>query len=969
MCAFFKIILILFFSQVATAQFKTLHFQQFGTEDGLPATEVYRAVQDKEGHIWFATDRGISRYDGYDFTNFTVEDGLTDNSIIHLTADQKGRIWCIGLNRTICYIEDGEIYPYRYNHLIEKQVHLNTPFTKVPLITELAIDSAETVFLGLTNLIISIAQNGTAKNKIENIDSHLHFFPVNPHQHLRYNGYSNKKKMPIYLDSISVYQSDFSKAYTHSLTGSGVLKTNAMYSAKGIGDNYYISSDSTLMLVSPDTVYIKKFPSAIASVAYFGEGKLWIGLLKNGVMELNPTLLEIQSNYLEGFSVSSILEDSEGGMWFTTLEGGVFYTPSTKHYSVNSTLLKGQYVRAIDISPNGRIAVGYGNRGPMQFIKKSTISDGVEVNFLLNLLFLSEEELLCNCQKTEIHNLRTGKVQILDELYQLSNFLDSNLLVVDNKFYKKEKNEWVEKESFDKKTVAIRAIYIDSAKSLYAVGWEGAYIKEENKLVSLAKYDSAFAKRFDDVKGISNRVFFASSTKGLLILQDDSVFQIGEANGLSSNIALCLEVEDENHIWVGTNKGLNLVDLSAEKPLVHNLNEKQGLVSNEVTAIKLWKDTVWVGTKHGISYFHKKDAFLPNPTPIAKLLGVQANDSLFSAKEFPEEFSHNQNKLTFRFSALSFRARGEIDYQYRLLGLSDKWEKTTERQITFSSLPFGEYIFEVDAGFGGKWTQQPTRFFFTIHPAFWQTIWFIALCVLAFLFVIYTIYQQIIRKIHTKNELDKQISQLKSEALKAQVNPHFMFNALNSIQKFVAEENTADAERYLARFGQLLRNTLDYSSNMTISLSQELDLLESYLKLEKLRFKEKLNYTFLIGEGIDTQSLQIPPLLLQPFIENSLLHGILPKQAGGNVRISIREDGAHRLECAIEDDGVGRQRNKSNQVGHESKGLAISQQRLRHLSEVYKTACRIEFEDKTDGAGNSLGTKVSIFIPQISESI
>ncbi|MGB0522911.1 MAG: histidine kinase, partial [Flammeovirgaceae bacterium] len=502
--------------------------------------------------------------------------------------------------------------------------------------------------------------------------------------------------------------------------------------------------------------------------------------------------------------------------------------------------------------------------------------------------------------------------------------------------------------------------------TLYLVGWEGSYRIVGEQITPLKEINPLFDRRFNDVKGINNRVFFASSTIGVLMLENGKLTQIGRDEGLTSNIVTCITLEDEHHVWVGTNKGLNYIDLTKQPIAITAITAQDGLVSDEVTNIKLFQDTIWVGTKHGLSYFNKADGFLQQIQPTVQLTGVWVNDQEIPHPSNHFELSADENQLTVRYTALLFRAKGTLTYKYRLKGYSDRWRTTQERQLTFSALDDGDYEMEIVAGYRGRWSANPLTIAFRIKPYFWETWWFILVVASLVVLLMYGLYRWRLREAQGKIQLEQKVIELRNEALKAQINPHFAFNSLNSIQKLISEENSKASEIYLAKFGSLLRLVLEHSNQKLIRIADEIQLLETYLELEKLRFKDKLRYQFTIEKEIDIHDYFMPPLLLQPFIENALLHGILPKASGGNINITFKEKGTDQLVCMIVDDGLGINHRKQHKLhGSTSRGLAISKERVESLTSLYKMPCTITITDRKEIDHTVTGTAVEISLPKI----
>ena len=928
-----------------------LSFRHYGTAEGLPASEVYHVIQDQDHYLWFATDRGISRYDGYSFKNYTTGDGLTDNSITRFTLDQKGRIWCLTLNRKICYIENGKVKAYQHNDIIKtiidsfKHSHVNTELLK------LGVDEDNSLYLEFRKWLFKISIQGQVTSFPENINGSflgqhdIHYIKVGD-QTLRYLGDTTERIMIAVEDT---------KGNQQALYPASSALAEKKYYFSDYNDQSIVSSFGNILLkIGPDSTSITKLNSTILSPYLQPNGSLWVGTLTNGAVKVDPVSLEVQEKQLSQYSVTSILQDHEGGMWFTTLEAGVFYAPSL-HHRHSLLPLKSSYIRSIDINSKGQFAIGY-QPGFFQVIEGNKIIHNQDIGIFYYLKYFSDYELLINGKSSFILNLKTQEQQRLKSNYPFPINITKNYLLGQHELIQSDGQKIMPRN------FKARAIYTQGEKQ-FIVNWNGAYQMQNDTLLELSQADSIFQRRFNDVTGNDKQVFLASFGIGVVVLEGDKFTVIDKSDGLSSNIITCLEMDGKDKLWVGTHRGLNLIDLSTAETKAYAIPIEN---VKEVTDIKLFRDTIWVASKEGLSFLPKGQAIEKPLIPIIQLEEIKVQEKILKQPQYLKDIPYSHNQLSFHYTGISFRHPKELVYKYRLNGLSTTFTETKARQITYSALGSGDYELEVYAGHNGQWSKYPIRIPFSIKPPFWFQTWFIALVSIIITLILFMIYK--LRERHYQNQIakEKELFELKSEALKVQINPHFMFNSLNSIQKFIFEDNKTGAAIYLAQFGDLLRAVLEHGGETLVSIEEEVELLDLYLQLEKLRFKERLSYQFVIDEAIETSATEMPPLLLQPFIENALLHGILPKKEGGKITISILKQN-DQLCCRIDDNGVGRNNPKYPQKkkGHNSKGVSISKKRMEHLANAYNSDCSINIIDKTDEIGEPSGTTVQLLFPYI----
>ncbi|PUZ22154.1 Two component regulator propeller [Chitinophaga costaii] len=364
------------------------------------------------------------------------------------------------------------------------------------------------------------------------------------------------------------------------------------------------------------------------------------------------------------------------------------------------------------------------------------------------------------------------------------------------------------------------------------------------------------------------------------------------------------------------------------------------------------------------------------PPPDVTITGLRALDStiLFEAdllEDKPVPLTARQNSINISFRSIHYN-RARLRYAYKLEGLDENWSENNQVPTArYTNLSPGMYTFKVKASnTAGTYSDHVTMLKIYIHPAFWQTWWFRALCGMAVVGVIFSFMRYRIHRVQKqakrRAEFQQQISQSEMKALRAQMNPHFIFNALNSIQLFMMKNQMEQALAYLGRFARLIRDVLDHSQLNTLPLSKELKMLENYMELEKLRFADQFQYSISISPALDPDFIEIPSMILQPFVENAIWHGLLHKKEMGILRINFEKKDKHLL-CIIQDNGIGRERSAAiKQQGgetHHSRGLQITRDRLSLYNSRFNVEASFEILDLKSPTGDNLGTQVNIWIP------
>lgn len=337
--------------------------------------------------------------------------------------------------------------------------------------------------------------------------------------------------------------------------------------------------------------------------------------------------------------------------------------------------------------------------------------------------------------------------------------------------------------------------------------------------------------------------------------------------------------------------------------------------------------------------------------------------------------NYSQNFFSLRLSTINYNNPEEYKLSYRLLGLNDAWITSTNREAVFTNIDGGKYTFE--ARLLDKYDQPlPARYVLPLKiiPPFWQTWWFKLLSILFVVIIGATYYLIRVRSIQREAALtmafNKRIANMELTTLRAQMNPHFLFNSLNSIRYQILTNQKEEADRYLLKFSRLVRLILNNSRQQLIYLKDELEALALYIELESSRFDHKFTYELKIEDSVDIEHLKIPPILIQPFVENAIWHGLMQKSSAGKVMIDIKKTDK-LLIIKVEDDGIGREKAKElkskTAEKRQSMGIEITGNRLEIIEKIYGIECRAELIDLKNEAGEACGTAVFITLPLIYE--
>jgi hypothetical protein len=424
--------------------------------------------------------------------------------------------------------------------------------------------------------------------------------------------------------------------------------------------------------------------------------------------------------------------------------------------------------------------------------------------------------------------------------------------------------------------------------------------------------------------------------------------QITAAEGLEDNFILDFTVEKNGRLWLATTRGVTVMEKDGWGKWIHQDFEisdgGRAIIPSFPTLSEDANGNMWMNLDDKLILFRKNHTALKpllTTTIIEKVLlfdrptnWLRYTDSLDSYRGIPVEpvLQHQQNTISITFNGLLAGDNPSLEYSYRLLPADSNWNTAGSGNIvSFYQLSPGRYRFEVRSRARGFDWSTPANFAFTINKPFWETWLFRIAVILAASAIIILIFRFRLHQLRERSKMQNQVREMELKALKAQMNPHFIHNALNSIQSLIVNNRTHEASHYISKFARLLRQVLENADRNQVSLDRELYSLQLYVELEKLRMNLEFDYTEQIDENIVPANIKIPPLILQPFVENALWHGLSNKIGYKKISLSILEKDGWII-CEIEDNGIGRkkaaEKSKTFPEGSLSRAITITSQRL-----------------------------------------
>jgi len=973
---------------------------QFGVKDGLPSDVVYFVLEDRQGFLWFSTDKGVVRYDGFEFEVFTKADGLTDNEVFSMVEDNQGRIWFGTYNGIPGFFYQGQFYnPENYPPLAEIELQ--------EYILHISYDQEGTVFLtGFGGGVYSISTEGEVRD-------YSKLYPGRMIGALELDGQNYlitnqlKNLLPIQpFDSVGLVPNQFEFIKN---AGGKVLRTvqNSLFLSVGIGSNNitawdleskYIMSESPIQLPDSakilniaqdsvrglllienngiyeygwETLYTGAPPTRVIplsytpSFAYYDlRGDLWITTLGDGIILLKQSLVKPFSDTLpfqgqlvdvlsrthEGASEDLLLLFSNGDIWSWNQQG-----IQLKNQLEFSDWLSGLYRNARlnrSWSPNHYWV--YGENGLFH------VDLGAQVDSIANGAFYIRDSprgiLFTSAPGSLFWPFSEGLSyqQNIDEFVAYLKTASRKGVPIDFKIKTK-----------------IGAVLSTQDGSLFAGYQHGIGLFDEEIGQFYPRENSVIKTRVTTLKTITlkngdswmlaggDALLAAISTQQDTIMADLELIQ----NYKVSDLVLV----GDTLLLAGTDDGLLKlsVDFQAKRFFFQGkISDLVGLPSPKVEEVHLVQDSIWIITQKGAvtasldNLLNASNQKLKTP----KIMGLWI-DEIPVDFDTDIELAPDFYSIRFKLASLDFENLGQVVFQYRL-GAQSPWLTTNSNQLQFPDLNSGTYSLQVrSVAFNGQYSEV-LSIPITVLRYWWQWPWLWLLLGLSVGLLVLGIVRIRNRRLNEKAKAELKMAQMELTALKAQMNPHFIFNALSSIQRFILASDTRSANEYLTKYSRLTRLVLNHSDKTLVPLEDEIQLLENYIALECLRLSHRFTYEITVDDALDPKRVELPALLLQIFIENAVWHGLSPLDTPGHLQLSFKKVASNML-ILLKDNGIGRQAaGERNPRKGESRGGKLVLDKLTMLNEtVYQHQASIDTVDLFDPGQEPAGTEVRILIP------
>lgn len=976
---FFSILLCVGLSFLGLAQSTQRSYisaKNFKLTDAEKQVVPYDIATDSNGFVYFSGPQGTHRFDGNNLVPIHNKKLLYQ----YFFKDELERLWVY--NRAelrLFMVTSDSLIPYQYNHLttayqgysvhsiyLDKQGTLYLALRGQGYLTispEGELTKRMTPECGLHGLVITALKNGR-----------LFCYSVhqsdNPEQHSSFKVYYQHQDQSI----VEVTETGESK-YLHPPS---LIQHDK--------DNWTLSTGLKCLIAGKKDSLLTKthFPFQVIKLFEDSDNNLWAGTYNKGIHRLKRDDLRSVEHLFGNEAASVRCNDSQGGMWATSsLKGFSFFpNPAMLRYSLNPTkyvpfligsLFSGQDQLYCN-SSIGMVSFGGDSTYPLPLPKDipdqenwtpGNIPTAYYVDTLNHQFCVASINHLgiWKDHHWQLHSLKNEAIQGYKMIGMFATGKDQLIGISTIEVIHITAGEVHSVIPLPKLARKITSVAVSSEGEIFLGTIKGIWQVKNDNIIPLSLREKALQETpIMHLSWLHNRLWVQTRDDGFFIIQGDKVEPLTHSDGSALNLDKCF-VSDDGEIWSRLRqKHSSLVRLQVrnDSVVMHNymfddlafqypFHRNQLVVKN---------GTIYLGVKGGLFQTPINKLVKEGPTPKAYIQHVTAN-----YEALPNQSSHilpfEKNSIALEFDAVSFRLK-PVEFRCRLVGFDSTWIQPPFKGLQYTNLAPGKYRFQVQGRVANESWGPLEEMDFQVMTPIWQTWWFRALIGLAIVLFIGGIFLLWHRNQQRRAALVIDTLKAEQNALRAQMNPHFVYNALNSAQNFLLLGNTSDYNLFMSRLGELMRLGLEHSRLAFIPLDHEIRFLENYLNIEAQRFPNRFSYRFDIQDELKELSdvISLPPLMIQPLCENSIKHAYNGSPV--EIVVSYRLNGEDALMVLVNDDGVGFTVEKTTDR-RQSLGLNILRSRIELLKKQgFEASYNINHLDTVRKKGTSVSLKLPL---------
>lgn len=940
-------------------------YKHLGSEQGLPNMTVYEMFQDEEHYLWLGTSRGIYRYNGVDYKSFAYEEEIGSkeifnaqkigstiffsnllNQVLHVEGDSVKRFQHPAID-TIGYLEFCKLGADRLVivsctkafifDLPSKQ--LQTVDFPQPFKKEFFTSTSEqgAIFTGSGKDCMGVTYLLDKKGKLfHNPFPALNDFSVQ--RIFEINGRITARTLEGFAWLDTVAGGVVEKRLDASLSGCQPFK-------KKNGPNFWLSCDQGFFEYNFEKGIVHRFFNIKKANYAFEdcENNLWCSVSYEGLYVFpglnGERIMDGPNRQTEAYTL--VAENMQGGLIAASSLGKVYsegaeieiqLAEAGKGVGRSHTQLEIDGRKLDFIAFDGYISIV--ENGKEQHVQVG-LGSIKEIGMAKEGLYIASNKGLSLIPKSTLYPIQS-ELQYHESEVRLCN----NRLV----------------------TLAIDSV----RERMFFATMHGLFCRENNSIqeVSLAgnSIDGVISNLHVDQEGV---LWLLLQQNDLIGIENGKEIVRFDLDQFDPRIVCTTLEKKDNRIYVGTNWGVQVVDLNSHQ--VRFVDRDAGLISNQVLDLEIIQEYLYVGTAHGVSRLPLKVVDKEPVRVPLHLIHVEAGGKKITQSELSSSssvYANHQNTIGFQFEAVALNRASTLRYKYRLLGLDSVWHemKDASQGAWYHSLAPGDYEFQVQLK---RYNQligaNELSYSFSVSPPYWQTWWFRTLVVLSILVMIAGVFIWVFKGVKKRGQMREALIRSKLSAMKAQVNPHFVYNTLNALQEFIIDSNAYSANQHLAKFARLLRNSILFSEKEFVFLHQEIETLELYLQLEKTRLSKSLTWEIELEKGLQANQIQIPPLLIRPFVENAIKQRLMHLDNEGRLKLKFQKKGVDCMVVTIWDNGRARPgSDEKEDLEQEDKTIFITQRRLDLLHQFFTPGNRMILNHEVIGDGTQTILSVPI---------
>ncbi len=1022
------LVIISLLANVLLTQAQDPYAVHYTTKEGLPTNTIYSSIIAKNGVQWFGSNKGLFSFDGVKFRMYPTPSNK-GKSLTNLVEDYQGRIWSHNFaGQLFCWDKDSLYLDRSWE---QQQLTRNVKFMSIQNDAYLYVQdgkSSPTVVYDLQTQEIRSANkrvqplhqnidisyvgigafeviDGEKKTKISCKDCFKMDVPYS--NSIMIDGYFvNKNKISFFLYNW-VNHMNYSNQY-------GVLKD---LSIDSIAFVYKLENNKLNSLYFPPCIKQFEGDCMLIELEIENDSIIWLGTSR-GLFKWN-----IYSNKAKYFfkekTITAINVDSEHNYWISTSGDGLYQVSDWNDYEyLTNTSISG--VSKLEVDSLGKIAMVTENNHFQYYDIKA--NDALElvydtaVNSKMNTLTYqySTNNFFINAAKIayffDPQNYKLIEISFIAGLRDFAICRQGRLVMANYTGVMIERRDTQSRLIFDQ--IMNNNL---SVETKIAYVYDNGRRRNWNIVDGTSRVYSVLVQEQDSTPYTVPYTIWYAGTNGLKYMQGDTEFEITDAVG-EKIIGRDLLLEGRDSVWVATlEQGLYLI---CRNKIIQHYDQTTGLPSNNISKLLQNEWAVWGLTDKGIfrrdkktgaiTIWSKDNTLLPieniidmalfnnrlwitngekllaialdkqpkKTFPTIAIAGVIISDSSYIIRSEKYELESHQNTIKIKFRGISHFYGANFKYHYRLAGLEKNWNtsSSSNNQINYPELAAGDYIFEVKIVTPDGQASEIARLSFYIAKPFYLRWWFLVLVGLIAGVFVWWQFKLRLSKLEKQNDQKLEqaatqqalrLSELK--AIKAQLNPHFIFNVLNSIQEYIITNERELASDYLGKFADLMRMYLQHSQKGVITLDEEIEALEIYMDLEAVRFDGALDFSIVVGNDVIEEEVEVPVLLLQPYVENAIRHGLFYRTDNRKLLVEIKLLDSNTLQIKIEDNGIGRAEsgriNQQKNPNHQSFATSANNTRLGLINYTRIKPILLQINDLMTEQGEATGTQIVLTIP------